>query len=224
MTTARLSAVIFDLDGTLYRRVDCLPVFLAAQYARRRDLLGALSRDEFIAKFVALDANGSVRRDAAYPRLLSEIGADPNAAAVLVEDYVSGYRDYCVPSPDCFPTLARLRADGYRLGLITNGQTPIQENTIAGLGLSQSFDVIVISENEGMRKPDPEIFRRTLARLGVTANEAVYVGDNPEADIDGARAAAMRTIWLANDVYPPPHNADATVHSLADVPALVANW
>ena len=52
MTTARLSAVIFDLDGTLYRRVDCLPVFLAAQYARRRDLLGALSRDEFIAKFV----------------------------------------------------------------------------------------------------------------------------------------------------------------------------
>jgi putative hydrolase of the HAD superfamily len=224
MTTAPLSAVLFDLDGTLYRRVDCLPVFLAAQYDRRRDLLGAVSRDTFIAKFVAHDANGSVRRDEAYPRVLSDIGADPGAAATLVADYISTYRDFCRPSPDCFPTLERLRTAGYRLGLVTNGQTPIQENTIAGLGLSESFDVIVISENEGIRKPDPEIFRRALARLDVTADAAVYVGDNPHADIDGARAAAMGAIWIVNDVYDPPHNAHATVRSLAEVPALVADW
>jgi len=223
MRTA-LKAVLFDLDGTLYIRAPCLRAFLAAQYDKRRDILGVVPREAFIEAFVACDANGSVRRDEAYPRVLAEIGGDLAAASLLVDDYVTGYRDFCRPAPGLFPMLDALRTAGFRLAIITNGQTPIQEGTIAGLGLTHSFDVIVISEREGIRKPAAEIFRRALARLDVAAGEAVYVGDNPEADIDGARAASMGAIWMVNGYYAPPDNADAMVSSLSEIPPLVAEW
>ena len=219
-----LRAVLFDVDGTLYKRDTALRAFLTAQYEKRVDLLGALPLQAFIDKFVAYDANGSVRRDVVYPRILSEIGGDVSAAPVLVADYVDGYNAYCRAPDDLFPTLERLRADGLRLGIVTNGQVPIQEHTIAGLGLTHAFDAILISDAEGIRKPDPEIFRRALARLGVAAAEAAYVGDNPEADIAGARSAGMRTIWVVNTYYQPPRDADATVHHLAEIPAIVAAW
>ncbi len=219
-----IGAVLFDIDGTLYDRSTAIPAFLAAQYAARPDLLGAIPLRAFIEKFVAYDANGSVQRDIVYPRILTEIGADPAAAPLLVADYVDGYRNYCKPPADLFPTLERLRAAGLRLGVVTNGQLSIQENTIAGLGLTRSFDTIVISEAEGIRKPDPEIFLRALARLATAPASAVYVGDNPGADIVGAKAAGMRAIWMVNTYYRPPQNADATVHSLAELPAIVAAW
>ncbi len=222
--TAPLSAVLFDLDGTLYSRTASLRAFLVAQYERRRDLLGALSREAFITTFVAYDANGSVRRDIVYPRILKEIGGDPGAAPLLVDDYVDGYRDFCQGPADLFPTLDRLRADGLRLGVVTNGQIVIQQHTLAGLGLSDAFDTILISEAEGIRKPDPEIFRRALARLDVMAAAAVYVGDNPQVDIAGALAADMRAIWMVNSYYQPPQGADAAIGCLADLPAIVAAW
>ena len=105
MITASLSAVLFDLDGTLYDRAACLRDFLFAQYDRRRDILGAISREAFVDRFVAYDANGSVRRDIVYPRILNEIGGDPQATPLLVADYVEGFRNFCRPPDDLFPTL-----------------------------------------------------------------------------------------------------------------------
>ncbi len=202
-----IRAVLFDLDGTLYDRGASLRAFLTAQYAARADLLGAVPLQAFIDKFIAYDANGSVQRDVVYPRILSEIGGDPSAAPMLVADYVDGYGGYCRPPADLFPTLERLRGDGLRLGVVTNGQVPIQERTLAGLGLMQAFDAIVISENEGIRKPDPEIF---LTGAGTSRRDAGRgclrwrqpgcrhrrcQGCRPAGDLDGERllsAAAGR--------------------------------
>ena len=222
--TAPLSAVLFDLDGTLYSRAACLLDFLLAQYERRRDLLGAISREAFIGRFVAYDANGSVRRDIVYPRILSEIGGDPEAASLLVADYVEDFGTFCRPPDDLFPTIERLRDDGMRLGVVTNGQARIQRHTLAGLGLNGVFDVVLISEDEGIRKPDPEIFARALARLGLTSTVAVFVGDNPQADITGARSAGLKAIWMENGYYRPPQGADGTIRCLADLPATIAAW
>lgn len=217
-------AVLFDLDGTLYDRAAALRVFLRAQYAAREGLLGAIPQETFVGRFVAYDANGSVRRDIVYPRILSEIGGDADAAPLLVADYVETFGSYCRPPADLFPTLARLRADGLRLGVVTNGETHIQRRTLAGLGLTDAFDVVLVSEDEGIRKPDPEIFARAVARLGVSAAAAVFVGDNPEADIAGARSAGLRAIWMENGFYRPPQDADATIRHLAELPPIVAAW
>jgi putative hydrolase of the HAD superfamily len=185
-------------------------------------VLGAIPLEAFIDKFIAYDSNGAVVRDITYRRILSDIGGDVSATPPLVADYVNGFGSYCRPPADLFPTLTRLRADGLRLGIVTNGQVHIQEHTLAGLGLSEAFDVILISESEGIRKPDPAIFLRALERLAVAPAAAVFVGDNPQADIVGAKAAEMRAIWMANKVYPPPSIADATISTLSELPAAIA--
>ena len=92
-------------------------------------------------------------------------------------------------------TLAGLKSDGFRLGLITNGRVKIQTRKIDGLGLRELLDVFVISEAFGARKPAPEIFHFAVQSLGVSPSEALYVGDNPEADVAGANSAGITSVW-----------------------------
>ena len=90
--------------------------------------------------------------------------------------------------------LARLRAAGLRLAVVSNAN-----GTVAGhfddLGLTPLVDVIVDSGVEGVEKPDPEIFRRALERVGGRADEAAHVGDLYHVDVAGARAAGIEA-WL----------------------------
>ena len=58
------------------------------------------------------------------------------------------------------------------------------------------FDVVVDSETAGYYKPDPRIFQRACDALSVPAGEAVMVGDTPETDVQGARRAGLRAVWL----------------------------
>lgn len=78
------------------------------------------------------------------------------------------------------------------MGLITNGLEKFQSRSIEGLGLRDHFDAVLISEAEHIKKPQPEIFHRALSRLGVTGKTSVYIGDNPEADILGAKNAGFK--------------------------------
>src|SRR4029450_665152 len=73
----------------------------------------------------------------------------------------------------------------------------VQEAKISRLGVSGLMDVVLISEREGVRKPDAEIFHRALGRLGVSPSDAWFVGDNPEDDVAGAAAAGLRSFWRA---------------------------
>ena len=74
------------------------------------------------------------------------------------------------------------------MGLITNGAVDSQQPKIDGLGIARYFDTMLISEAEGVAKPDAEIFRRATDNLGVSPDQAVMIGDNPEADIRGAKS------------------------------------
>jgi putative hydrolase of the HAD superfamily len=98
------------------------------------------------------------------------------------------------------PVLERL-ARRYCLGIVSNF-TGNLEPCLDELGLAKLFAVISDSTVVGWSKPDPRIFRRTLAALRAPAERAWMVGDNFEADIRGAAALGMRTCWLA-----PPERA-----------------
>ena len=78
---------------------------------------------------------------------------------------------------------------------MTNGRSEFQRRSISGLGIQNDLDVVLVSEEEQIRKPQVEIFQRAVNRLAVRASESVFVGDNPEADITGAKNAGMKTIW-----------------------------
>ena len=92
--------------------------------------------------------------------------------------------------------LRELRSREIPLALVTNGETDFQRRHIEALGLDDMVDVALISEAEGLRKPDRALFHRAAERLGVSPAHCLFVGDNPVVDVLGAHAAGMQTAWL----------------------------
>lgn len=158
-------AVLFDLDETLLDRSTSLRAFLTDQYQRYEKALGEVPYPIWEAKFIELDARGHVHKSIVYPQILSIFGGDLSLADALLEDYRLGCSTHARPFHRMAETLLSLRARDIRLGLITNGETAFQTRHIHALGLDRMMDVILISEAEGLRKPDAAIFHRALNRL-----------------------------------------------------------
>lgn len=123
---------------------------------------------------------------------------------------------------DTVPTLQHLRDTGFKLAIISNWDTPLDPLT-ERLGIAHYFDIIVASHDARVlsAKPDPHIFNYTLAAVGVSAAEAVHVGDTYEADILGARDAGIRPILIDRD-NTQTGKWDETIQSLAELPALLS--
>lgn len=92
-----------------------------------------------------------------------------------------------------------------------------QYANVQGLGIEAYFDCILISEWEGLRKPDPALFHRALKNLSVRAEEAIYVGDHPDNDVRASRAIGMTAIWKEDRYYEIPAEADAMIRDLLDL-------
>jgi len=187
-------AVLFDLDDTLHDRAASLRAFVADQHVRLFDRLCPL--DAFVREFMALDAHGQLSKRLLYPRLLKRLGIDRVDAGLLSDDYGSGFHAHVRSMSGRAKLLQQLRLHDFKLGLVTNGWTDFQERTIDAIGMRQAFDVIMISEREALRKPDPRLFERAAAMLGVRPSQCVFVGDNPNADVVGASDAGMIPIWF----------------------------
>jgi HAD superfamily hydrolase (TIGR01549 family) len=100
--------------------------------------------------------------------------------------------------PDATPTLGRLKAEGYILGLISNAP-PDTTKAIESLGLPRYLPIIIVSGVVGVSKPNPEIFRIALREAKVEAAEAAHIGDVYEADVLGARNAGMTAVLIDRD-------------------------
>jgi putative hydrolase of the HAD superfamily len=72
-----------------------------------------------------------------------------------------------------------------------------------------------------VKKPDHEIFHRALRTLNVRAQDAVFVGDNPEADIHAAKAVGLKAVWMEDPYWPAPRDADATISELCALPETI---
>ncbi|CCD36713.1 putative HAD family hydrolase [Candidatus Paraburkholderia kirkii UZHbot1] len=86
-----------------------------------------------------------------------------------------------------------LRSQGVRAGVISNTDGTVQ-TLLDRHGWMGLFEVVIDSGVVGMQKPDPRIFEMALARVGVNANEALYVGDLPSVDVQGANDAGLRAV------------------------------
>ena len=100
--------------------------------------------------------------------------------------------------PDALPTLERLEADGYTLGLVSNAP-PDTAKVIKALGLPKFFRTVVVSGVVGVSKPNPEIFRVALREAGSEPAESIHVGDVYEADVIGARNAGIKGVLIDRD-------------------------
>ena len=110
--------------------------------------------------------------------------------------------------------LARLNERQVPWGIVTNG-SPSQHGKCRAAGLDRLAPFIIVSEEAGYRKPDPRIFRDALEATGLANPEQVmFVGDNPLADIDGAKRFGMKAAWVRRsrsypvDLEPPDYVID----------------
>ncbi|GHE54752.1 hypothetical protein GCM10014715_04750 [Streptomyces spiralis] len=141
-------------------------------------------------------------RERAYPadfvhlRKILGLVDDPDD---LWKEYVDGI----TRSVRCYPKvregLERLRGAGWTLGIATNGAGDIQRAKLAATGLTHLFHGICVSEEIGARKPARAHFEVAAALCGTRLSTATWmVGDSPETDIAGGRAAGLRTAWVAD--------------------------
>ena len=119
--------------------------------------------------------------------------------------------------------LAHARSRGLRVALICNtGRTPgrVLRIILANLGIASHIEHFCFSNELGICKPDPEIFRRALEPLGVRPDEALHVGDRPDLDLAGARAAGLRSVHLKIPASP-DGEADHVIPSMRHLPAII---
>jgi HAD superfamily hydrolase (TIGR01509 family) len=215
-----LQAVLFDLDGTL--RVN-RPSFVQAFYdcAVRLGVEDGCEKRRHAARWTHYywaespeikqdqrdygDQSESFWLNYARRSLLA-FDCTPEYASQLaprVNDYMRNehHPDNWVP-PDVPETLQALKEGGYLLGLLSNRLRPCQE-FLAGIGLLDYFDLVLVAGEVGAGKPDPLIFTQALQRLGCRAAWALYIGDNYFADVVGAQHAGILPVLLdPEEIFP----------------------
>jgi putative hydrolase of the HAD superfamily len=122
---------------------------------------------------------------------------------------------------DVMPTLDQISSAGFRLGLISNFESWLEEMLVE-LEVGHHFEPAIISGVEGVEKPDPAIYELALERAGVSSKQAVHVGDSPELDMEPASSVGIRGILLDRaDRY--PQSEHPRVSSLEELLPLLAN-
>lgn len=157
-------------------------------------------------------------------KFIREVGIDKHVEQIAWELLQSGHYLFAANSitlyDDVIPTLQHLRDVGFKLAIVSNWDTPLDPLT-ERLGIADYFDTITASHDMRVRseKPDPHIFNCTLAAVGVSAAEAVHVGDTFAADIVGARDVGIRPILLDRDGTQTGRWKE-TIQSLSELPEL----
>ncbi|WEG14482.1 HAD-IA family hydrolase [Pullulanibacillus sp. KACC 23026] len=215
-----IKAAIFDLDGTLLNRDESLRNYINNQYERLTNHLGHIPKEKYVERFIELDCRGYVWKDKVYRQLVDELNIVGITPDELLQDYLAEFKNHCVPFDHLNQMLEELKHSNLYLGMITNGYGQFQMDNIKALGIEDYFDVILVSEWEGVKKPNPELFYRALKKLGLSANECIFMGDHPDTDIKASQNVGMKAFWKKdhqwNDV-----EADFIINDLSEVPTII---
>lgn len=189
-----ISAVLFDLDGTLLDRDGASARWFEALLQSRPGLAGERSRPEALRLYLALDAHGSTDRARFCSEVVAAFPGIADSPASFWQAFSAGVASSAHAESGAVELLAELRRR-VPIAILTNGSSRNQRAKLSasGLGDLKAF----VSEEIGFEKPDPRAFETACAGLGAAPAEALFVGDDPERDIAGARAVGMRTCWLA---------------------------
>lgn len=191
-----VDGLIFDLDNTLLDRQAVFLRFATDFYEEHIRATISSTRDDVVAKMVEWDEDGYISREKMFARWLGEwpeVGLDVGALTGL---YRSGMERQTQPDPKVNEFLAYLNDQQTPWGIVTNGSRN-QRRMCRAAGLDELAPFIIVSEEAGYAKPDTMIFRDALEAMGLTRpDQVMFVGDNPVADIDGAKRFGMKAAWV----------------------------
>lgn len=215
-----ISAVIFDLDETLFARTSSLKAFAEDQLNNQYPNVFP-TPSHVVARLLELDNRGRSSKYKVYQTLFKEFGIDDqNLAAELYAHYMRNAWRFAMPFEGLNEAFSEIRALGAKIGIVTNGRTDIQLRSLLALNLDRLADDYIISEAVGLRKPDAKIFQLAAGNLSVRTEDCVFVGDSPTADVSGAQTVGMKSVWFPNGAIWPtdlPTRADAEIQSLSEL-------
>lgn len=240
-----IKAVLFDLGNTLLYFNGAWPEVLAAA---DRKLAAALSeagldldKEAFSADFRARLMDYHTQREVDYIEhstavILKNVLADhghPGVDSGILEEALkelyAASQEFWIPEEDLLPMMETLKADGYRLGIISNAGDDTDVQTLVDKAdIRACLDFVLTSAASGVRKPDARIFELALQFLGLEADEVAMVGDTLDADILGANQMGITSVWIKRRADTPANRAnvdtirpDAEIETLAELPELL---
>ena len=239
---SRYRAILFDLCDTLVHfdaeRLPLIEVGGQPTHSTAQAIHRALTArphipfDTFHACLLAVTAEIAAARELddrevtsqeRFQRVLTRLGAEasPAAADRLVAAHMTRLADALVLPPHHLEVVASLGRT-HRLGIVTNfDHAPTVHDVLARDGLSRHFTVVVISGEVGWRKPHRILFDAAIERLGVRADEALFVGDTYELDVVGATAAGLAAAWYTRGRAADRETSHPVIADLADLNRLL---
>jgi len=237
-----LLAVLFDLGGTLvYHSSDTNELIRSSHRAMANYLVSkgsAVEPDDVVRvsngiyeayasfaerSFIELDAR------VIYSAILYQLGIADYCDEDLITGAINSFyspivEDYSV-FEDVEGVLSKLRERGLELGLVTNNHsTDFHLRLLRKFELERFFDSIIVSSDLGIRKPHKSIFLHCLKMLDTTNESSIFVGDNPFHDIQGAKNAGIRCIWVKRKNYEDiPTKPDWTAESMTEAGKIIAS-
>ena len=199
--------LLFDADGTLfdYDLAEAKALegtfhnFKLPFHTHSADTYRLINRQVW-DDFEKGQISAEVLRTARFERLFEALKINAPGKRQSVLDFSRQYLQNLAQAgdliPGAFETLETLRKK-YRLGIITNGLQDVQRPRLAASGIAAFFDVISISDELGVAKPDPRFFQQTFEHMGRPPRETVLViGDSLSSDIQGGNQSGLDTCWF----------------------------
>jgi epoxide hydrolase-like predicted phosphatase len=181
-----IQAIIFDVGGVLVRTAD---------YSHRRNLEKRLGLAEWESEKIVFNSEkgrhaqrGKVTNDHLWETVAAQLSLSSNALAQFKREFWGGD----VLDEEMVDLIRQLKSR-YQTAIISNATDSLRETLQTTYPIADAFDLIVVSAEEKVMKPDPEIYQRTLDRLGREAAESVFIDDFAE-NIAAARELGMNVI------------------------------
>lgn len=198
--------IFFDLDDTLMDFKQAEQLAVKAFYDQFSDSIDQ-SCDEFYENWCRIGLfhyERFLRGELTFEQqqaermidLLAAIdtGINRDNAMNYFQIYLKNFEDNWLLFDDVIPCLESLK--NHRLGIITNGDSVQQRQKLQRLGISDSFEIVVVSGDIGVSKPNPEIFKHACKLAHVNPADCFFIGDNIEADVLSCEKINMKGIWL----------------------------
>jgi len=189
-----MKAIFFDLDNTLY---DNKQYFLGAFKEVSKDLSKKfdVSQQKVYKNLIKLWREKTSTHTYLFNDLLKKLNIKNGKTVKNVVKIFNGYRGKLEPYWDVIPTLKKLKKQGYKLGIITDGNVKRQKRKLELLGIKNFFKTIIYTK-EIVSKPSEKSFLVAIRRLNVNPEDTFYVADNPLIDFKGAKKVGINTIRI----------------------------
>ncbi|MEM2887935.1 MAG: HAD-IA family hydrolase [Candidatus Bathyarchaeia archaeon] len=196
-----IKAVLFDLGGTLVKTASTLTIFNRILAKHGVQVQTTVDEKIFNEVFQEMSEKYWMEYEKFWQtyniRILRKLGIQSNLEelADIIDKEWWTHAELSL-YPDVKDTILMLRRKGLKLGIVSNGLRKDIKEILLRVSLTGKFDVTVGVDDAGASKPDKRIFQRALNELTVSPNEAIFVGDNLEADYKGAENAGLKPLLI----------------------------